>query len=688
MKCRHLLQPNAASFFDKPTPKAGYQKWLLLILVLLGSGMRVHASHIVGGELYMTHTNGEAYELGLNLYYDEISAADPVLKEDYIRVTIFRKKDNIFMENVDLGLFKNQGLLTYNNPACQNYNLVRNSRLWYYAAVTLSASRYNDAGGYYAVWERCCRNANISNIYTPNESGNVFYLEFPAVTRNNLTFTNSSPEFGQITGDYACVNSPFYFEFGGTDADGDSLVYTLVNPLKGYAVACAGTGPNACRCPDNCSYPANPVRRTQFGTTIDPDPTNHPAPYPTITWAPGYSLEKSTPGPLPLQVGNRTGIVTFTADRLGLYAFAVLCEEYRKGVKIGAVQRDFQIRVVTCPVNNPPTVSIKENRPRQFVSETQTFTVAKTDSLCFEVDLTDKISGTIFTSSNLAANVIAVNFPAALVSLSPTTGVIRNDTDTLRAALCFEKCAAAEINQPLQIKLVVRDDGCGGGLADTLTLNFEFERLIQDPPEIMTNLPGNTASIYVHQTIQFDVIATSTSEEPITIRAAGRGFELATLGMQFEDGKTGTKQVVSPFTWTPDCSVLDLLQNNTFLIDFFTESANCKQKYDTTTVTIVVQDSVSDDSYFQPANVFTPNGDEWNEYFEMSDNADTTLNLPRDNCKERFDRIEVYNRWGRRVFTSHDRHFKWEASHFPTGSYYYMIYYTSRRYKGWVSVLK
>lgn len=659
----------------------------MLLLVMLG-GIQVQASHIVGGELYMIHKSGNNYELGLNMYYDEISARDPVLKEDYIRVTIFRKKDNQFMENVDLGLFKSQGLLTYNNPTCQQYNLVRNSRLWYYATITLSADKYNDAEGYYAVWERCCRNANIENIYTPSESGNVFYLEFPAVTQNKQSFINSSPEFGVITGDYACVNSPFYFNFGATDADGDSLVYTLVTPFKGYAVACAGNGPNACRCPDNCSYPANPVRQSQGGVSIDPNASNHPAPYPLITWALGYSLEKSTPGLQPLQVDHRTGTVTFTADRLGLYAFAVLCEEYRKGVKIGAVQRDFQIRVVTCPVNYPPAVQLKENRANQFNAENETMRVNKTDSLCFDVVLSDKISGTIFKNSTLTATLIAVNFPAELVSLTPLSGTISQDTDTVRAKLCFEKCAAAEVNQPLQIKLVVRDDGCGGGLADTLTLSFDFEKLIQEPPVVTTTLPDNKATIYVNQLLQFDVIATTTEDESITIRAAGRGFELEAVGMQFQDGKSGKTRVVSPFSWTPDCSVLELLKDNTFIIDFFTENTNCKQKYDTTTVTIVIQDSLSDDSYFKPANVFTPNGDQWNEYFEMSENKDTTKNLPKDNCKERFDHIEVYNRWGRLVFTSHDRNFKWEAQHFPTGSYYYQIYYTNRRYKGWVSVLK
>ncbi|MDJ1479754.1 gliding motility-associated C-terminal domain-containing protein [Cytophagaceae bacterium YF14B1] len=663
-----------------------YLRWCILLFLWGFTISPSFASHIVGGEFYLIHKTDTKYELGLNLYYDEISAASPELKQDYIRATIFRKRDNQFMRNVDLGLYKSQSLLTYNNPSCERRDKVRNSRLWYYTEITLSGDTYNDSEGYYVVWERCCRNANITNIYTPNEVGNAFYMEFPAVSLNKQSFINNSPEFGVITGDYACINSPFYFDFSARDADGDSLVYTLVTPYKGYSDACSGRN---CVCPDNCPYPADPVQQDRFGNQyIDPDPRNHSAPYPLITWAPGYSLTKSTPGPIPLSVGSRTGIITFTADKQGLYAFAVLCKEYRNGLQIGAVQRDFQISVIECPINNAPIVSLEDNKSNTYVANLSTIEVSTTDSLCFKVALTDKISGTQFGSSTLALTLEAVNFSSSLVSLSPTSGVIYQDSDTVWANLCFEKCAAAEINQPLQVKLVVRDDGCGGGLSDTLIVNFNFEPLVQDSPVILTTLPGNQASIFVRQLLQFNVIATNTGDGAITVNAAGRGFDMRAVGMKFENGKTGVDSVTVPFSWTPDCSVLDVVKDNTFIIDFFTQNKNCKNKYDTTTVTIVVQDSVVDHSYFLPANVFTPNGDEWNPYFEMSNNEDSTKNLPKDNCKERFDRIEMYNRWGRLIFTSHDRNFKWEGAQFPTGSYYFLIYYTTRRYKGWVSLLR
>jgi gliding motility-associated-like protein len=645
------------------------------------------ASHIVGGEIFLIYKSGNTYQMGLNMYYDEINAASPTLKDDYIRITIFRKKDNAFIQNVDLGYYKGQELITYKNPSCQQYNRVKTSRIYYYTDVTLNSDNYNDAGGYYAVWERCCRNNAITNIANPNQSGNVFYLEFPAVTRDGKSFINSSPKFNVITGDYACVNSPFYFDFSGVDADGDSLVYSLVTPFKGYSVACGQSRFNPCSCPDNCSYPADPVLTSPLGTSISSSPRNHSAPYPLVTWASGYTLQKSTPGPQALGVNSRTGMVTFTPSLLGIYAFAVLCEEYRNGIKIGAVQRDFQIVVIDCPKNYAPVINVKDNKTHTVVAENSTINVKKTDALCFDVVFNDRISSTIFSSSTLTVSIIAVNFSANLVSLSPTSGTVYADIDTIRARLCFDKCAATEKTQPLQLKLVVKDDGCGSGLTDTLSVFFDFERLVQNPPVASTTLPNNEAIVFINQTIKFDVIAQNPETGSLTLTGTGRGFNMQNVGMQFQSGRTGTDSLRVPFTWTPDCSLLNLLKDDVYVIDFVGQNQNCKDKYDTVTVSISLRDSVINYT-FAPPNLFTPNEDEWNRYFQMSDNSDSLQNLPKDNCREKFDKIEVYNRWGKLVFTSHDRHFKWEGAGFPSGNYYYLVYYTTRRYKGWISLVR
>jgi hypothetical protein len=43
------------------------------------------------------------------------------------------------------------------------------------------------------------------------------------------------------------------------------------------------------------------------------------------------------------------------------------------------------------------------------------------------------------------------------------------------------------------------------------------------------------------------------------------------------------------------------------------------------------------------------------------------------------------NRWGKAVFSSTDRLFRWDGEEYPPGQYYYLIQYAHRSYKGTVS---
>ncbi|MBD0254766.1 MAG: gliding motility-associated C-terminal domain-containing protein [Cytophagales bacterium] len=75
-------------------------------------------------------------------------------------------------------------------------------------------------------------------------------------------------------------------------------------------------------------------------------------------------------------------------------------------------------------------------------------------------------------------------------------------------------------------------------------------------------------------------------------------------------------------------------------------------------------------------NVFTPNGDAYNETF-------TVVAVPQVPW-----RLEVYDRWGKRVVAYEHYHNDWRAEGLANGVYYYLL--TSRRdgrrFKGWVHV--
>ncbi|WP_460617373.1 DUF7948 domain-containing protein [Hymenobacter ruber] len=76
---------------------------------------------------------------------------------------------------------------------------------------------------------------------------------------------------------------------------------------------------------------------------------------------------------------------------------------------------------------------------------------------------------------------------------------------------------------------------------------------------------------------------------------------------------------------------------------------------------------------FMP-NIITPNGDAANQTFQ-----------PRFSCRPAS--LEVYTRWGQRVYQTDDYHNNWDATGLPDGIYYYQLRDADNRHaKGWVEV--
>jgi gliding motility-associated-like protein len=286
------------------------------------------ARHIFGGDFSMTYlgTRGR-YQLTLNLFFDETVANINEGFETDISVYVFRKRDHARMESFVLTR-SGVNSVVYDNVACAELRRLKTSEVRHTKEVFLDPEVYTDPSGYYIVWERCCRNGSITNIQTPGSTGMVFTLDFPALkTANGMDFRNSSPDFNFPNGDYVCVNKPFTFDMSAKDADGDVLRYSLIEPLAGYTSDRQGNiiGSGASR-----------------------------STYPTVRWVAGIGVTNMIPGRVPLRINDRTGQLTLTANETGLYVFAVLVEEYRNGLKIGSVRREFQLPVVDCSKITPP----------------------------------------------------------------------------------------------------------------------------------------------------------------------------------------------------------------------------------------------------------------------------------------------------------------------------------------------
>src|SRR5690606_12620741 len=177
-------------------------------------------------------------------------------------------------------------------------------------------------GGYILGDQRCCRNETLANIVDPLRTGGTYWVH---ITQTALQLKNSSPRFLEWPDVYICANKPLSFDHVAVDPDGDSLVYKLCLPHKGATL----------------EQPNPPLYNSQIS----------PPPFPYVTWNPPFGLSNVLGGD-PLAIDPHTGLLTAVPNLVGQFLVGICVEEYRNGVLISEIKRDFQFNVRIC--SQPP----------------------------------------------------------------------------------------------------------------------------------------------------------------------------------------------------------------------------------------------------------------------------------------------------------------------------------------------
>ncbi|MDP6908650.1 MAG: hypothetical protein QF371_04050, partial [Flavobacteriales bacterium] len=279
----------------------------LFILVIFCK--QASATHIVGGELVYEYLGNDQYAISLIIYRDCLSGQAAF--DDPAAVGIYDANGNL-VQNLGFDLDSIVTLQSTINSTCVTAPSDVCTEAGYYTEiVTLPPS----IGGYSIAYQRCCRNAVLQNIQTPDDVGATYVATIPG---SESSPDNSSPFWNELPPLYVCVNLPFEFDHSAFDADGDSLVYSLCTPYEG------GT-------------PGAPA----------PNPPGGP-PYVEVSWQAPYSLTDPFGGPVPLTIDPITGEINATPDAIGTYLMGLCVQEYRNGVLLGETRRGFQISVVNC----------------------------------------------------------------------------------------------------------------------------------------------------------------------------------------------------------------------------------------------------------------------------------------------------------------------------------------------------
>jgi gliding motility-associated-like protein len=535
----------------------------LFFLLLLGSvAWKAHASHIVGGEIGMRFVRDNTYTFSLTVYYDALNG-NPDVDDEKVTLSIFSKTTNQLIRQVSLPLLSDDPI-NYTVPACATGRRVLVGRFFYSADIALEPNQFAEARGYYIAWERCCRNRIINNILNPGSIGQAFYLEFPPLLRNGARFINSSPTLFLPVADYACANLPFTYNFGGTDSDGDRIVYSLRTPIRGFSSAAQGN--------------VTPV---------------NPGPYPDVRWAAGFGPTNMVPGNPALQINPTTGVLDVTPSSTGIFVFGVLAEEFRQGVKIGEVVREYQMVVLNCG-SRPPVAGLEDPAcPGVALTDR--------DTIYFQPDATSRCANVIVADPDVRTTITTVATPIGFALPAPLPAVPTVDLPdggTGQTQVCFPECLPglpASLRQAYSFDILVADNACPKPLTVRRRLNVVYLPRPNAPPRVRTSLANfdsarneYAVSVSVNSALNFNVTATDPNSGQLDLTAAGLA-ELA--GATFRAPFTGPSPVAGAFSWVPPCSVLAPGQDERlFAIQFSSGSAaSCQGAGGVTTVRIRVR---------------------------------------------------------------------------------------------------
>lgn len=584
------------------------------------------ATHVVGGEIMIEWTgDGNRYIVTLNKYSNVYGAGYVTNLTE--TVYFFDKRTNYQIGYRALSLMSNNVVGT-NANYCTSPTLLQTSLQVYKGEIDISGIDPN--GVYYVTWSDCCRNQDIQNIVSAASEDIVLYTEF-----RGAVIRNSTPKFAPLANEFFCRNNMNLFDLSAVDPDGDVLVYSLVSPKSSIA-------------PD-----------------VD------------VVWVSPSSANDPIPGSVPFTIDANTGIASFNPFNYGIYVFGIKVEEYRNGQRIGEVRKDFQLNVQDCPLNNKPVIGFQN----AAIREGDTLDVQLRGGTCFPMYVTDIdatqffIAETIFinTRSTLPANSSNAPYPAAGFT-TPAQLPLTGFRDTALFNACFDPCAAGLVIDKTvyyPFKIVINDNRCPAKY-DTLIFTIKISPDNNRLPEVYIDPPANPKRIKVN--------------EPLTFKVYGRDADAIDLlslklanpqrGMSFTNVQDSSLTISSTFSWTPNCNDLN---PGTYEVYFIIKDNSCVlNPTDTVYQTIFVeQDEVSFETMLV-TNLITPNGDGLNDYYHIP-------GIPEGNCDKYFKGINIYNRWGARVFYSQDRAFKWYPN-VSDGMYYFSIDLNYEVRKGWLQI--
>ncbi|MDA7787347.1 PKD domain-containing protein [bacterium] len=289
-------------------------KKAILLLVLSCLSFFSYASHLIGGEMTYNCLGDNLYEITLIMYVDCSPSNEQQITFDVSGLLTIYDSSNNFIETIEI---TNPEVIGLSDETVGNECLTLPTDLCVLRGIyTVIVELPPIVGGYQLAYQRCCRNPSIINVVTPGDYGNTYTTNIPG--SELISDCNSSPSFNEYPPLALCLGDDIIVDLSATDPDGDELVYSLTTPFHGADIT-------------------NPLLIT-------------PPPFTAVPWTAGYSENYPLDANPAISIDANTGIITGTPNQMGMYIIGIKVEEYRDGVLINSVVRDFRFLIVDCDV--------------------------------------------------------------------------------------------------------------------------------------------------------------------------------------------------------------------------------------------------------------------------------------------------------------------------------------------------
>ncbi len=300
-----------------------YCIYILGIILTLLSATGARASHIVGGEVTYRHLGGTTYEITVDIYQDCKDGQQAAIQMDdpaYIGI-FYNNAQKTPLGSDSINYFSWIDVpANFSNSCINNAPVVCLKRQRFVKTYNLPPS----ASGYLIVYQRCCRNGSIVNVQNPGNTGATYSCIIPPTNQppnNSAIFKNYPPQI-------ICANVPLVYDHSAIDADGDSLSYEFCQAYR-------GGGPNDAKpWPDAVFLP--------------------------VAYSPPFTATNPMGGSPKIQIDPVSGLITGMPTTQNRFVVSVCCHEWRNGVIINTVTREFQFVVTNCSkavIANTPVFS-------------------------------------------------------------------------------------------------------------------------------------------------------------------------------------------------------------------------------------------------------------------------------------------------------------------------------------------